>query len=179
MTDSQAVPTDLDQLAPPVAEVVRGAQVILVSVEDGSDPALDGARRTAIALAALVDAKLVLLDRSDTTYADTPRIFELTRDEVVGLGERQYLLDAMDEAISADVSVTAFQHSLPGVEAISDAAERVRADIYVVPDHLDGPGLVDRLKGRHLSERAATAAPDGTAVLEVDDEGSLVVLKSR
>lgn len=179
MTDDQAVPTDVDQLPAPVAEILRAARVILVAVEDKSDPALDGARRTAIALAAMVDAKLVVLDRSDTTYADTPRIFELSRDEVVGLGERQYLLDAMDEATSAGVSVTAFQHSLPGTEAISDAAERVGADIYVVPDHLDGPSLVDRLKGRRLSERAATAAPEGTAVIEVDDEGALVVRQSR
>lgn len=178
MTDDQAVPTDLDQLPAPVAEIVRSARVILVAVEDKSDPALDGARRTAIALAAMAGAKLVVLDRSDTTYADTPRIFELTRDEVVGLGDRQYLLDAIDEATSAGLSVTAFQHSLPGIEAITDAAERVGADIFVVPDHLDGPGLVDRLRGRHLSERAATAAPDGTAVIEVDDEGSLLVRKS-
>lgn len=173
MTDAQAVPADLDQLATPVAEVVRRAQVILVSVDDGSDDAIARARQAAVALAAAGDARLVLLDRHDTTYADTPRIFELTRDEVESIGERPYLLAAIDEATDAGVSATAFQHSLPGNEAISDAATRVGADVLVVPDHLDSPSLLSRLKGGDGPDRAVPAAPSGTAVVAVDDDGSL------
>lgn len=179
MTDHQALPTDLDQLPGPVADVVRTAEVILVPVDDGGDEAVGRARRTAVSLAALAGARVVLLDRSDTTYADTPRIFELSRDEVVSIGDRQYLLDAIDEATDAGVSASAFQHSLPGDEAISDAAERSGADLLVVPEHLGTSGLLSRLKGGDASDRATQAAPAGTAVVAVDADGALAVHRGR
>lgn len=179
MTDDQAIPTDLDQLPDPVAELVGRAGVILVPVDDGADEVLGRARHIAVALAALGEAKLVLLDRSDTTYADTPRIFELSRDDVVSLGGRQYLLDGIDEATEAGVAATAFQHSLPGNEAISDAAARVGADMLVVPHQLRSPGLFSRLKGGAPSEHAVTAAPVGTSTVVIDDDGSLSVHEHR
>lgn len=172
MATDPIVPTALDQLDPAVASVVEAASVILVPVDDGADDALARARAVAIALASLGDAKLVLLDRADTTYADTPRVFELDRDEVAAI-DRPYLLAGLDEAAAAGVVATAFQHSLPGDEALTDAATQVAADLVVVPASLDSPGLFARLKGGDVEGRTVQAAPRGTAVVAVAEDGRL------
>lgn len=172
MATDLTVPTALDQLAPAVASAVQAASVILVPVDDGADDALARARRVAIALASLGEAKLVLLDRSDTTYADTPRVFELDRDEVAAI-DRPYLLAGIDEAAGSGVTATAFQHSLPGDEALTDAVEQVAADLVVVPADLDSPGLFARLKGGDVEDRTVQAAPAGTAVVTVTADGRL------
>jgi nucleotide-binding universal stress UspA family protein len=165
-------PTALDQLAPDVRPVVERATTIVVPVDDGADDALARTRRAAIAVAGLAGAKLVLLDRSDTTYADTPRIFELSREEVAEI-DRPYLLSGIDEAAAGGVSATAFQHSLPGDEALTDAVEQVGADLVVVPAGLESPGLFARLKGGDAEERAVDAAPTGVPVLAVAEDGTL------
>ncbi len=176
MADDPVYSHDLDDLDPAVADLARASDVILAAIDEGADDAIARSWRAAIALAALGKARLVLLDRADTTYADTPRVFELTREEVASAGDRQYLLDAIDEATAANVSTTAFQHSLPGNEALTDAAEQVNADLLVVPHHLDAPGLLNRLKGTDIAEQAEAAAPRGTSVVAVDSDGSLSVL---
>lgn len=170
MATETPVPTSLDQLDPAVAGVVQGSSVIIVPVDDGGDDALARARSMAIALAALAGARLVLLDRSDTTYADTPRINELSREEVAAI-DRPYLLSGIDEAAQSGVSATAFQHSLPGDEALTDAVKEVGADMVVVPGSLDSPGIFARLKGGSAGDRAADAAPAGTSVVSVDEGG--------
>ncbi len=174
MATTDQTPTDLDQLAPDVRPVVERATTIVVPVDDGGDEALVRARRAAIAVAGLAGAKLVLLDRSDTTYADTPRINELDRDAVAAL-DRPYLLAGIDEADAAGVHATAFQHSLPGDEALTDAVEQVGADLVVVPAGLDSPGLFARLKGGDAEDRAVQAAPSGVAVLAVAEDGTLTL----
>jgi hypothetical protein len=175
MATETPVPASLDQLDPAVAAVVARSSVIIVPVDDGGDDALARARSMAIALAALADARLVLLDRSDTTYADTPRISELSRDEVAAI-DRPYLLSGIDEAARSGVSATAFQHSLPGDEALTDAGKEVGADLVVVPGSLDSPGILARLKGGSPSDRAVDAAPAGTSVVSVDEGGGLNLL---
>lgn len=172
MATDTPVPTALDQLTPDVRQVVERAKVIVVPVDDGGDEALARARRAAIALAQLAEAKLVLLDRSDTTYADTPRINELSRDDVVAL-DRPYLLSGIDEAGAGGVTATAFQHSLPGDEALTDAVNEVGADLVVVPEDLDSPGLFARLKGAGAEGRAVDAAPAGTVVVSVGEHGEV------
>lgn len=174
MATAPNLPTDLDRLDPAVRAAVERATVVLTPVDDGGDDALARSRSVAVALAALVDARLVLLDRSDTTYADTPRVHQLSRDEAVGL-DRGYLVDGIDEAAAAGVSATAFQHSLPGDEALTDAIDQVGADLVVVPVDLDAPGLLARLKSGDVADRTVDATPAGTTVLSVDDDGALAV----
>ncbi|QXC62588.1 universal stress protein [Aquihabitans sp. G128] len=178
MANDPTLPTSLDQLDPAVRAVVEQASTILVPVDDGTDDAYGRARDVAVELAKLGDAKLVLLDRVDTTYADTPRVFELTRDEVAAI-DRPYLLDQLDSAAEAGVSVTAFQHSLPGDEALTDAVNQVGADAVVVPSSLDAPGFLTRLKHESAEERAVDAAPDGIPVLAVGDDGTVSVSPPR
>lgn len=167
-------PTSLDQLDPTVRAVVTRADVIVVPVDDGSDAAFGLAREAAINLARLGDARLVLLDRADTTYADTPRINELTRDEVAAI-DRPYLLTQLDDAAAAGVEATAFQHSLPGDEALTDTVNELGADLVVVPATLDSPGFLDRLKHDDVEDRAVDATPAGVPVVAVADDGSLTL----
>jgi nucleotide-binding universal stress UspA family protein len=164
--------TSLEELDASVADAVRSATVVLVPVDDGNDAARTQARLVAQQLAAVVGARLVLLDRTDTTYADTPRVHELDRDHAESIG-RAYLVSQIDEASAAGVEVIAFEHSLPGTEAITDAAEETSADLIVVPHHLDKPGFLDHFRQGDTAERAGRAAPDGVAVLSVDHDGTL------
>lgn len=166
--------TALDQLPADVAEVVRRATTVLVPVDDGSDGARERARQVAMDLAVLGEARLVLLDRLDTTYADTPRINELSRDEATGI-DRDYLLPFFDEAAERGLAVTAFQHSMPGSEAFTSAVERVGADLVVAPASLDEPGIWDRLKRVDQGEMVEEAVPDSVAVVIVGDEGELTL----
>ncbi|CAN5723020.1 hypothetical protein BH10ACT1_BH10ACT1_29800 [soil metagenome] len=174
MATDITVPTSLDQLDPGVRAAVERASTIVVPVDDGSDDAFARARDVAISLAGLGDARLVLLDRIDTTYADTPRVNELNRDEVRSL-DRPYLLDQIDAGTDAGVATTAFQHSLPGDEALTDTVNRLGADLVVVPATLDSPGFLDRLKHDDVEDRAVDATPEGVPVLAVDDAGTITL----
>lgn len=172
MASDSPLPTSYDHLDDEVAAAVRAASTILVPVDDGGDDALTDARSVAVALGALSGAKVVFLDRADTTYADTPRVFELTADQVADL-DRPYLTAMLGDAADRGVTATAFQHSLPGAEALTDAAKAVGADLVVVPDEREDPGLLERLKGGDTEDLAAAAAPSGTTVVSVDDSGHL------
>ncbi|MGI8754837.1 MAG: universal stress protein [Acidimicrobiales bacterium] len=172
MTSQGTDPSSLDDLDPAVAGAVRRATVVLVPVDDGSDVARERSRQVATSLAALAGARLVLLDRTDTTYADTPRQAELNRAELLGI-DRDYLVAQVDAAAEAGVSATAFQHSLPGAEALTDAVKATGADLVVVPVELDKPGLLDRFRGGSVAERTSDAAPNGVAVVSVAEDGRL------
>jgi nucleotide-binding universal stress UspA family protein len=176
MASDLPLPTSYDQLDDDVATAVRSASTILVPVDDGGDGSLADARSAAVALGALSGAKVVFLDRADTTYADTPRVFELSPDQVADL-DRPYLTAMLDDAAGRGVTATAFQHSLPGAEALTDAAKEVGADLVVVPHEREDPGLLERLKGGDTEDRAADAAPSGTAVVSVDDGGHLRLVR--
>lgn len=161
----------LDDLDATVADAVRGATTVLVPVDDHDDARVH-ARHVAQQLAVLAGARLVLLDRTDTTYADTPRVHELTREQAESLG-RSYLVRQIDEVVEAGIDVIAFEHSLPGSEALSDAAKETGADLIVVPHHLDKAGFLDHFRHGDTAERAGRAAPQGVAVVAVDHEGNL------
>jgi nucleotide-binding universal stress UspA family protein len=164
--------TSLDQLDADVADAMGGATTVLVPVDDGNDAARERTRLVAQQLAALVGARLVLLDRTDTTYADTPRVQELTREQADDLG-RPYLVRQIDEAADAGVEVIAFEHSLPGSEALTDAAKETSASVIVVPHHLDKPGFLDHFRKGDAADRAGRAAPDGVSVLAVEADGTI------
>lgn len=175
MTSQGTHPDSLDDLDPAVAAAVREATTVLVPVDDGNDPARERSRQVATSLAALAGARLVLLDRTDTTYADTPRLSELNRAELEGI-DRDYLVVQIDAAAEAGVSATAFQHSLPGAEALTDAVKATGADLVVVPVDLDKPGVLDRFRGGSVAERTNDAAPDGVPVVSVAEDGTLALV---
>lgn len=175
MASEISPPTSYDDLDPAVADAVRAATVVLVPVDDGNDPARERSRLAAQALASLAGARLVLLDRVDTTYADTPRVNAIDRSEAERI-DRPYLVAHIDEADRAGVPATAFQHSLPGAEALTDTAKEVGADLIVVPADLDKPGFFDRFRHDNTAERAVDAAPAGVRVVSVGDDGSMSLL---
>jgi nucleotide-binding universal stress UspA family protein len=159
-----------------VVEVAEAARVVLVPVDDGTDPAWARAREVAIDLASRSSARLVLLDRADTTYADTPRVHELSREEAVEL-DRPYLVTQIDEAEAAGLSATAFQHSLPGSEALRDAIDEVHADLVVVPADLDRPRPLERTKAGDAADRADRATPTSVQLVSVSADGSVSLVQ--
>ncbi len=169
------VPSSIGDLDPSIATVVRDATTVLVPVDDGNDPARERSRRVAVALAAIAGARVVLLDRTDTTYADTPREYELDRAECEKI-DRPYLVAQIDAAAEAGVSATAFQHSLPGSEALTDAVNATRADLVVVPVELDKPGVLDHFRKGSVADRAHAAAPKGVPVVSVAADGTLALV---
>lgn len=171
MAEADVPTTSLDGLTAEVRSALDGVTTMVVPIDAGADDALANTRRVAISLAAASGARLVLLDRSDTTYADTPRIHELSREAAADL-DRPYLVAGIDEAKAAGVEATGFQHSLPGDEALSDTVDEVGAQALVVPASLSSPGLFGRLKGDVVA-RAEAATPSWTTVFVVADDGSV------
>lgn len=176
MAEADVPHTSLDDLTPEVRSALDGVTTMVVPVDDGEDEALAHARQAAIALAAASGARLVMLDRADITYADTPRIHELSREAAADL-DRPYLVDGIDEATAAGVDATGFQHSLPGDEALSDTVEQVGAQAVVVPASLSAPGLFGRLKG-DPARRAEAATSSDITVFVLADDGSVTLAGS-
>lgn len=176
MTDDASARSDLDQLPSDVAGVARGARRVIVPTDDGNEPARVRARQAAVRLAAAAGAELVLLDRSDATWGDTPHTELHDRDALAAAG-KEALAKQVDEASDAGVTAAVWAHSLPAPEALGDAVRDLAVDLVVVADDFDKPGLLDRLRTKSVEERAFDAVGD-TPVVVVAEDGSLSVARS-
>ena len=179
MTDDAANASarpDLDQLPSDVAAVATGARRVLVPTDDHNEPARARARQAAVRVAAATGAELVLLDRSEATWGDTPHTELHDRDALAAAG-KDGLVGQVDEAAAAGVAAVVWAHSLPAPEALGDAVRDLAVDLVVVPDDFDKPGLLDRLRTKSVEERAFDAVGD-TPVVVVAEDGSLSVARS-
>lgn len=84
-------------------------------------------------------------------------------------------VDDGSDAAAAGVNTTAFQHLLPGDEALTDTVNELGADLVVVPVSLDSPGFLDRLEHDDFQGRAVGATPAGVPVVAVADDGTLTL----
>jgi hypothetical protein len=179
MTDDPAgesAGSDFDRLPPDVAEAARGARRVIVPTDDADEPARARARQAAVRVAAAAGAELILLDRSDATWGDTPHTELHDRDALAAAG-KDTLAGQVDAAAEAGVTATVWAHSLPAPEALGDSVRDLAVDLVVVADDFDKPGLLDRLRTKSVVERAFDAVGD-TPVVVVAEDGSLSVARS-
>lgn len=155
---------------------VRMARVVLCLTDDGQEPAFGYARRAAARIAAAVDARLVLSDRSRESWAMTPFVFApAAPTELIRRGD-DYLLSQIHEAHALGVTdVLVVAPTTPGLDAVTDAVETARADLVVIPERYQRPRLVERVVlatttlehavAERVKARVLVAHPDGHLTL--------------
>jgi nucleotide-binding universal stress UspA family protein len=160
----------------------------------GEDEALDHVAGAAIELAQRNTARLVLYDRDAASAFSDPlpnrwgshREREqygdpLSDEELVRLG-REPLARKVAAARREGVDAWGWLAERHGTDTMVDYARRHQADLVLLPDDLDEPGLADRLR-RETVERAVDEATedhqDGIAVLLVASDGSTQLAAGR
>ncbi len=156
---------DGDALDPGIADALRHASVILAIVDGGREPAYGRSWRVALDFARRAGATLMLADRSQETWGDTPHHSgPFTPDEVRSMG-RHHLDRYFEEAGAVRVHVMVWIPSLPLPESYyEETLSHNRVDLAVLPDRLERPKLLDRLFGAFVPRTAKAMAPEVAVV---------------
>jgi nucleotide-binding universal stress UspA family protein len=169
-----------------------GARMLVAFV--GEDEALDHVTGAAVELAQRNRARLVLYDRdAASAFADPlPNQWgsshereqfgdPLSDEDLVRLG-REPLARKVAAARRQGVDAWGWLAERHGTDTMVDYARRHEADLVLLPDDLDEPGLADRLK-RETVDRAVEEATedheDGIAVLLVASDGTTQLAAGR
>lgn len=152
----------------------------LVATDDGADPRYEAVRRAALAAARADGAGLVLYDRTTESYLTNPYpsgpwsdegdalspSWHLTPQALDAIG-RGYLADQLRAAADASVNATAHLAVDTGATAMADAVARFAPDVVFLPQHLEQPSLLDRVKRNTLTALAA-AIPGPIRLVRAD-----------
>jgi nucleotide-binding universal stress UspA family protein len=153
--------------------------ILAMVAEDGS---YEHVRRAAMHLAERRGARLILWDSSTASSFTEPVASEvsaegtgekfgalLTDVELEQLGRAEMARQVL-EAREAGIDAWARLASEHGADALAEEARGLGADLIVLPQELDEPGLLERLRGDTLDKaRDESSVP----VVVVDRSGSL------
>lgn len=132
-----------------VVECLEHVSTLLVPTSDhdsGDGDAYADTRRAALEIGRNHGLCVVLYDRSDERWTDTPNpegpfgIDEIERDR------RPHLEPQMREFADAGVEIRVWYASVPAITRILAAVQALDADAILVPESLDKPTLMDRLQ---------------------------------
>ena len=136
----------------------------LAATDDGTDPRYEAVRRAALASARADGAGLILYDRTTESYLTNPYPSGPWSDEGDALSPgwllspqaldavgRGYLAEQLRAAADAGVSATAHMAVDTGATAMADAVARFAPDVVFLPQHLERPSLLDRVKRNTLA----------------------------
>jgi hypothetical protein len=154
--------------------------LLVPTTEDDSDnSAYPRARRAALELARRGTVRVVLYDRSDERWTDTPNpegpfaIDEIERDR------RPHLVDQMRDFAEAGIDVRAWYASVPALTRVLAAVQTLGADAVLVPESLDDATMMDRLQpggaGDMVSRVLDQNVDDPIHVFVVSDDGRVDV----
>lgn len=124
--------------------IERVSLIVVPTAPD--DESYDRSRAAAIEIARRASAKVVLHDRSDERWTDTPHPDgTYTADQVAEHG-RDHLVHQMAAFSDAGVPVEAWYASVPAITSVLTPVQTLGADAIVVPESIDNPKLMDRLQ---------------------------------
>ena len=167
------------------------AQLLVAYTGEGDEYA--HVTRTALRLAAEQGARVVLYDRdAASAFADPwPNQWgsqgegaqfgdPLSDAELVKLG-REPLARQVAGARAEGVDAWAWLPEKHGTDALVDYARRHHADLILLPEDLDEPGLAERLMGETVEKAVdeVEESPDGIEVLLVAEDGSTRMAAGR
>jgi hypothetical protein len=128
------------------AREALGNVTLLLVPTAPDDDAYDRARAAAVELATEAHCAVVLHDRSDERWTDTPHPEgPYTLDQIDHEG-REHLAAQMQEFIDAGIDVTAWYASVPALTAVLTPVQTLGADGILVPESIDNPKMMDRLQ---------------------------------
>ncbi len=171
---------------------VDGARMLVAFV--GEDEELDHGAGAGVELARRNHAKLVFYDRDAASAFSDPLPNQwashrereqygdpFSADELVRLG-REPLARRVAAARREGVDAWGWLAERHGTDTMVEYARRHDADLVLLPDDLDEPGLADRLKRETVDRAVAEATEDhqdGIAVLLVGPDGSTELAAGR
>lgn len=136
------------------ARAALGSVRTLLVPTDPDDEGYARARRAALELASDTGVAVVLHDRSDERWTETPHAEGPLDLETVADGERDHLPAQMQQFADAGVDVRAWYASVPALTAILEPVQGLDAAAVVVPQRPDKPRVMDRLQpGSDLGEQ--------------------------
>ena len=135
------------QLDDDVRAIAQAANRIVIPT-DSDDQSLALARRAGLGLAVDHDLDVVLYDRSQETWADTPHPSGPFDVDQIDAAERPHLVRQLEEFGAAGVTATAWLATVPSLSALFDVFNELDADAVVLPETLCRPTISDRLLGR-------------------------------
>lgn len=169
-------PTELD----PAARTVVAALRRVVVPTDEADAALAHTRQVALQLAREHDFEVVLYDRSDERWTDTPHPSgPFTADEIDD-ERRGHLVRQLRDFEAAGVTATAWLATIPALTAMLDVLQELDVDGVLLPEKLDKPKIMDRVQSGSdtaaMVERVADLQmPTPPTVLVVPETGAIRV----
>lgn len=130
----------------------------LAVVTDDDDAHLAATRRLGAQLAARHDLDVVLYDRSQETWMDHPHPSGPC--DVTELDERaaSHLAPQLDEFAALGVHAVPWIATVPTITEIVDVIRELDVDVILLPEQLDRPKLLDRLKGKQPADIVAEIA---------------------
>lgn len=133
------------------AEALRAGSKLAV-VTDDDDGHLAATRALAVQLAARYDLDVVLYDRSQETWMDHPHpAGPCDRSD---LAERAagHLTPQLDQFADAGVTAVPWIATVPSLTEIVDVIRELDVDVMVLPDRIEHPKLLDRIKGKQPAD---------------------------
>jgi hypothetical protein len=129
-------------------ECAEHVHTVLVptSEDDSGNEAYPRARRAALELARRGSIRVVLYDRSDERWTDTPNPEGPYGIDEIEDDRRPHLGDQMREFVDAGIDVRAWYASVPAITRMLSAVQTLEADAVLVPESLDDPTMMDRLQ---------------------------------
>lgn len=178
MTESNEFRPDED-----VRRVAPALHRVVVPTDADGD-GMARARRAATQLASTHGWELVLYDRSNERWTDTPHPAGLVTADEIDRDERGHLARQMDDIEAAGVDVAAWLATVPALTAMIDVFQAADVDGVVVPDQLDSPKMMDRLQTGgspdDLIARVAELQLDSSpAFLVVHESGKITLAADR
>jgi hypothetical protein len=163
-------------LDPRIVDALGDANMILAIVDGGREPAYRRSWSVALSFARRTGATLMLADRSQETWGDTPHHSgPFTPDQIRRMG-KHHLDEYLEQAEAAGVVVLVWIPSLPLPESYyEETLSHNHVDLAVLPERLEHPKLLDRTIGAFAARMAKAMAPT-VPVVEVSRAGSLALL---
>jgi hypothetical protein len=118
---------------------------VVVPTDDRSE-AFGRARRAALQLARQHDWNVVLYDRSDERWTDTPHPVGVVGPDGIDPEQRPHLIRQLADFEAAGVTAGAFLATVPALTAMLDVIQEIDVDAILLPDELDEPTVMDRLQ---------------------------------
>lgn len=161
---------------------VDGLTLIVVPTAPDNE-SYDRARAAALEIATLASCPVVLHDRSDERWTDTPDPEGPYTADEIDRENRPHLVEQMKEFTDAGVDVKAFYASVPALTAVLTPVQRLGADAVVVSASLDKPKMMDRLQagddaGEMVSRVLDQNLDRPVHVFVLGDDGTVEVLTS-
>ena len=167
---------DVNGLDATILELARRARVILTLADAKEQPGYHRAQRVALALADLGGTTILLFDRSQETWAETPHHRgPYTNEDAHRLGF-EHLYGFLDAAATCGLDVMVWMPSLPLLESYDEAVSEYGVDLSVLPTMIDRPKIIERLVGDCRPAEVAKTLVPAVPVVEVSEAMELVLL---